>query len=60
MKNTKAGNNRTKNWKSNYLDEDEYMTGEKGVKSVEVLGKEYTSFLILLGIYFPSVTGLNF
>ena len=50
----------TKNWKSNYLDEDEYMTGEKGVKSVEVLGKEYTSFLILLGIYFPSVTGLNF
>jgi len=49
----------SKNYKSNYLDEDEYMTGEKGVKSVEVLGKEYTSFLILLGIYFPSVTGLK-
>ena len=47
----------SKNFKSNYLDEDEYATGQKGVKSVEVLGKEYTSFLILLGIYFPSVTG---
>lgn len=32
--------------------------GEEGLPDIEVLGKELTSFLILVGIYFPSVTGI--
>jgi hypothetical protein len=46
------------NYKSTYLDEDEVLPGEKGLSSTEILGKEFTSFLILVGIYFPSVTGI--
>jgi len=45
------------NYKSNYIDEGEVYPGEKGLSEVEILGKEFTSFLILVGIYFPSVTG---
>lgn len=32
--------------------------GEQGLQDVEILGKEFTSFLVLVGIYFPSVTGI--
>jgi potassium/chloride transporter 4/5/6 len=32
--------------------------GEQGLPDTEILGKEITSFLILVGIYFPSVTGI--
>ena len=46
------------NLKQNYLDEDEVLPGEKGLPQVEILNKELTSFLILIGIYFPSVTGI--
>jgi hypothetical protein len=46
------------NYKSSYLDEGEVYPGEKGLASTEILGKEFTSFLILVGIYFPSVTGI--
>ena len=47
----------SKNYKSNYLNKDEVSVGEKGEKT-EVLGDGLTSFLILIGIYFPSVTGI--
>ena len=46
------------NYKPNYVDEGEVYPGEKGQAEVEILGKEFTSFLVLIGIYFPSVTGL--
>ena len=45
------------NYKSNYVNEGEVYYGEKGVPKVEVLGNEFTSLLVLIGIYFPSVTG---
>ena len=48
----------SENYKPSYLDEGEVYPGEKGVPEVEILGKEFTSFLILVGIYFPSVTGI--
>jgi hypothetical protein len=43
---------------SSYLDEGEVLPGEQGLPETEILGKEFTSFLILVGIYFPSVTGI--
>jgi hypothetical protein len=43
---------------SKYLDEGEVQPGEQGLLETEILGKEFTSFLILVGIYFPSVTGI--
>ncbi|RNA10301.1 solute carrier family 12 member 6 isoform X2 [Brachionus plicatilis] len=46
------------NYKASYLDENEVFPGEKGLPEVEILNKELTSFLILIGIYFPSVTGI--
>lgn len=46
------------NYKSNYFSEGEVYLGEKGEKETEVVGKGFTSFLILIGIYFPSVTGI--
>jgi potassium/chloride transporter 4/5/6 len=48
----------TENYKSRYYNEGEVDVGEEGVKETEVVGKGYTSFLILIGIYFPSVTGI--
>ena len=48
----------TNNYKANYLNVDEFTPGEKGVEGTEVLGKEFTSLLVLMGIYFPSVTGI--
>ena len=48
----------SKNYKPSYTDEGEVSPGEQGVAEVEILGKEFTSFLILVGIYFPSVTGI--
>ena len=48
----------SKNYKSNYFSEGEVYVGEQGEKETEVLGKGLTSFLILIGIYFPSVTGI--
>ena len=38
--------------------ENEVYPGEKGLPEVEILNKEFTSILILIGIYFPSVTGI--
>ena len=46
------------NYKPQYVSEGEVMPGVKGKPDVEILGKEFTSFLILVGIYFPSVTGI--
>lgn len=46
------------NYKPNYLDKDEVNTQEEGLKNTEVLNDEFTSFLILFGIFFPSVTGI--
>lgn len=46
------------NYKQNYMDEGEVLPGEEGLPEVEILSKEFTSFLILIGIYFPSVTGI--
>jgi potassium/chloride transporter 4/5/6 len=46
------------NYKASFLGEGEFKTDKKGVKNVEVLGSEATNFLILLGIFFPSVTGI--
>ena len=46
------------NYKPVYVDEGEVLPGEQGLPEVEILGKEFTSFLILVGIYFPSVTGI--
>lgn len=46
------------NFNPHYMDEGEVEPGVKGVPDVEILGKEYTSFLVLIGIYFPSVTGI--
>jgi hypothetical protein len=48
----------SENYKPSYTDEGDVYPGEKGVAEVEILGKEFTSFLILVGIYFPSVTGI--
>lgn len=39
------------NYKPNYIDEGEVYPGEVGVNEVEIVGKEFTSFLILIGIY---------
>ena len=46
------------NYKSSYTDEGEVSPGVQGEPEVEILGKEFTSFLVLVGIYFPSVTGI--
>ena len=43
---------------SNYLSEGEVNPGKKGLENTEILGDEVTSFLILFGIFFPSVTGI--
>lgn len=40
------------------MEEDEVIPGEKGLPEVEILNQDLTSFLILVGIYFPSVTGI--
>lgn len=50
--------NKIENYKTNFRDEGEIYAGEYGLPEIEVLGKELTSFLILVGIYFPSVTGI--
>lgn len=48
----------SENYKSRYFSEGEVGAGEQGVVEAEVVGKGFTSFLILIGIYFPSVTGI--
>ncbi len=45
---------------SNYIGEGEVNPGVKGLENTEILGDELTSFLILFGIFFPSVTGILF
>ncbi len=40
------------------MDVNEVNTNEQGLEGTEVLNSEYTSFLILFGIFFPSVTGI--
>ena len=42
---------------SHYRHEGEIEHDVKGDASFEVVAQELTSFLILVGIYFPSVTG---
>lgn len=42
---------------SHYRAEGEVESGVKGDSTFEVVAQELTSFLILVGIYFPSVTG---
>jgi potassium/chloride transporter 4/5/6 len=46
------------NFRPNYRNEGEVYAGEVGLEDTEILGKEFTSFLILVGIFFPSVTGI--
>ena len=43
---------------SHYVGEGEVNPGKKGLENTEILGDEFTSFLILFGIFFPSVTGI--
>lgn len=43
---------------SHYRREGEIERDVKGDSSFEVVAQEITTFLILVGIYFPSVTGL--
>jgi hypothetical protein len=42
---------------SHYRQAGEIEQGVKGDSSFEVVAQEITTFLILVGIYFPSVTG---
>ena len=44
---------------SHYRREGEIKRDVKGDSSFEVVAQEITTFLILVGIYFPSVTGTN-
>ena len=44
---------------SHYRAEGEIEHGIKGDSTFEVVAQELTTFLILVGIYFPSVTGDN-
>jgi hypothetical protein len=44
---------------SHYRREGEIERDVKGDSSYEVVAQEITTFLILVGIYFPSVTGKN-
>ena len=48
----------TQNVHSHFLDVDEVYPGQAGLDGTEILNSEYTSFLILFGIFFPSVTGI--
>jgi hypothetical protein len=48
----------TQNVHAHFLDVDEVYPGQAGLDGTEILNSEYTSFLILFGIFFPSVTGI--
>lgn len=45
------------NFHAHYLDEGETYPGVKGLEGTEIINSDYTSWLILFGIFFPSVTG---
>lgn len=53
-----SGNTIKENFPSHYLKEDETHLDQPGLEDVEIRSSELTSFLILFGIFFPSVTGI--
>lgn len=45
------------NFHPHHLDKGETYPGVKGLEGTEIINSDYTSWLILFGIFFPSVTG---